>query len=48
VLNLGCETGILSVFEIKSGAKEVFSIDNADVETLMTITFKELGRNFNE
>jgi protein arginine N-methyltransferase 3 len=26
VLDLGCGTGILSAFAIKSGAKEVFSI----------------------
>jgi hypothetical protein len=38
----------LSAFAIKSGAKEVICVDNADVEVLMMKKFKEFGINLNE
>jgi ribosomal protein L11 methylase PrmA len=32
VLDLGCGTGILSLYALQAGAKKVIGIDNADIE----------------
>jgi ribosomal protein L11 methylase PrmA len=48
MLNLGCGTGIFIAFAIKSGAKDVFSIDNADVLALIIQKFKVLEINLHQ
>ena len=46
MLDLGCGSGILSAFAVKSGAELVFAIDNADIKDMMTENLKRMGVDF--
>lgn len=43
VLDVGCGTGILSLFAAKSGAKHVFAVDASDIAQKATKIVKENG-----
>lgn len=43
VLDIGCGTGILSVFAARAGAKHVYAIDNAEVALFARQIVKENG-----
>ncbi|KAI8378976.1 S-adenosyl-L-methionine-dependent methyltransferase [Blakeslea trispora] len=43
VLDVGCGTGILSMFAARAGAKRVFSVDNSDIIEKAKLNIKENG-----
>eukprot|EP00831_Metopus_contortus_P042068 TRINITY_DN3315_c0_g1_i8.p1 TRINITY_DN3315_c0_g1~~TRINITY_DN3315_c0_g1_i8.p1 ORF type:complete len:318 (-),score=33.34 TRINITY_DN3315_c0_g1_i8:174-1127(-) len=43
VLDVGCGTGILSIFAVKAGAKHVYGVDNAEIADFATSIIKENG-----
>ncbi len=43
VLDIGCGTGILSIFAAKAGAKHVYGVDNAEIADFAKAIIKENG-----
>jgi len=43
VLDIGCGTGILSIFAVRAGAKHVYGIDNAEIADFARAIVKENG-----
>lgn len=43
VLDIGCGTGILSVFAARAGAKHVYAIDNAEIAEYAKVIIKNNG-----
>ena len=42
-MDVGCGTGILSMFAAKSGAKKVFAVDNSNIVEKAQANIKENG-----
>ncbi len=43
VLDIGCGTGILSIFAARAGAKHVYAIENAEIALFAELIIKENG-----
>ena len=43
VLDIGCGTGILSIFAARAGAKHVYAIDNAEIAEYAKYIIKQNG-----
>jgi protein arginine N-methyltransferase 1 len=47
VLDIGCGTGILSIFAARAGAKHVYAIDNAEIAEYAKVIIKNNGYSDN-